>query len=235
MLFAWNRKESWAPLATAVAGQRARHRVLARMFPQAYEGVLVYHACRPDNVSSYYTDGLRRSSSAALDVKAREIFLSGEFPEITSARLDTVIADLGGRDEGRIFACLDRDHVLVHASHYLIYGSERMCAIAAALSGQQGRDYRQILKRHGRPTLLHVALDWQRVSDSDLKAFAKLVSANLARIKAQQVLPEAWFSFEFFDSVPPSAILAHEHPEKMVDPLLGMVPYVFRTEYSGSK
>ena len=228
MLFAWNLKESWAPLITAVASQRVRHRALARTLPRVYQGVLAYHACRPDNVGSYYTDGLRSPNSAALDVKAHEIFLSEEFPEITSARLESAIAALGPRDEGRIFACLDRHHVLEHASHYLIYGSERMCAIAAALSDIELRDYRQILKRHGRPTLLHVALDWERITESDLEALARLVSANLTRIRAQETLPEAWFSFEFFDSVPGTAILSHEHPERIIDPLLGMAPYVFR-------
>lgn len=227
-LFAWNLKESWAPLVTAVAGQRVRHRALVRILPRVYQGVRAYHACRPDDVRSYYTDGLRSSNSTAIDVKARAIFLSKKFPEITGAQLESAIAALGPRDEGRVFACLDRDHVLEHAGHYLIYGSERMCAIAAALSDTELRDYRQILKRHGRPTLLHVSLDWERITESDLEALARLVSANLSRIRDQETLPEAWFGFEFFDSVPGTAILTHEHPERIIDPLLGMAPYVFR-------
>jgi len=230
VLFAWNQKESWAPLVQALDGKRARHRGLINILPTIYEGVLAYHGCRPADVNSYYTAGLLRSNSAALDIRAHEIFSSGEFPEITSAQVESAIAGLGARDNGSIFAGLDRDHLLAHCGHYMIYGSERLCAIAAALGDDRTRDYRQILKRYGKPTLFHVALRWEQMTESDVEALARITSENLSKIRQQKRLSIAFTAFELYDLLPGSAILTHEHPDRIVDPLLGMTLYEFRKE-----
>lgn len=226
-LFAWNHKESWAPLVQTLEGKRIRHRGLINLLSTVYEGVLAYHGCRPTDVGSYYTAGLLRSNSAALDSRAHEIFSSGEFPELTREQVESAIASLGPRDNGCIFAGLDRKHVLAQCGHYLIYGSERLCAIAAALNDNGIRDYRQILKRYGKPTLLHVALRWEQMAESDLQALARTTSENLAKIRQQEKLPISFTAFEFYDPLPGLAILSHEHPESIIDPLQGMRPYRF--------
>src|SRR5258708_9929234 len=158
MLFAWNNKETWAPLIAEVTGRRVRRRELAEIFRSTYEGILTFHGCRVIDVESYRKDGLLRSNTSALDARAREIFLSGRFPELASEAGAGAILDLGIRDEGRIFVSLDRNNLLERCGHYLIYGSERLCSIAAHLNDNGQRDYQQELKRHGKPTLLHVAL-----------------------------------------------------------------------------
>lgn len=227
MLFAWNDSRSWGNLTTLLAGRRKPRRDLVTILTSQYEGVLVYHGCRVPNVNVYYVGGLQCSSSASLDKQAYECFLTEEFPEITPEKLKAITASLGKRDDGRIYACLDRRHLIRDAGHYLIYGSERLCAIAAELTTQGSRDYRQVLKRRGLPTLLHVALNWESVSDSDFEEFSELLAKNLSAIFAGHSLPVEMFTFEWWTDLPGSAILSHEHPSRIVDPLLGMAPYIF--------
>jgi hypothetical protein len=95
------------------------------------------------------------------------------------------------------------------------------------LSRSSTRDYRQVLKRRGRPTLFHMALAWEYVAPQDFDAFSELVSENLTHLRAARPLPEAWFSFEIRRPLPPSAVLAHEHPDHILDPLQGHTTYVF--------
>lgn len=228
MLFAWNDSKTWLPLISEVRGKRVRHRALEKILRSVYEGVVVFHGCRPVNIEIYRQRGLLRSNTPAIDASAREIFLSGEFPELTSASVEQAISKLGIRDHGRIFASLDRDNLLQYCGHYLIYGSERLCSIAADLNGNRWRDYQQELKRFGKPTLLHVALPWEYVTDSDRDQLARKVSSRMAKIRRQRTLPDDSFTFEFFDPLPGSAILHVEHPETIRDPLHNETPYTFR-------
>lgn len=214
-------------MTVALAGKRQRGKELAAALCSQYEGVLVHHGCRAADISTYYTKGLQRSNCDALDTQARTIFLTNEFPEVTPERLTDVIAKLGKRDEGRIYACLDQRHLLNEAGHYLIYGSERLCAIGAALSTGTSIDYRQVLKRSGRPTLLHIALLWEHVSDADFEKLTSLIAENLSAIRAGRSLPIEMFTFEWWTGLPGSAILTHKHPTRIVDPLLEMMPYIF--------
>lgn len=230
MLFVWNNKESWSTLTAALAGKRQSDEKIAAILSSKYEGVLVYHGCRTTDINSYYANGLQQSSSEALDNQARTLFLTNEFPEVTPKELNDVIAKLGRRDDGRIYACLDRRHLLHDAGHYLIYGSERLCAIGAALVSRTSIDYRQVLKRSGQPTLLHVALQWELVSNTDFEEFISLIAKNLSAINAGLSLPIEMFTFEWQTGLPSSAILTHEHPTRIADPLLEMRPYFFNEQ-----
>lgn len=227
MLFAWNDALSWRPLIAALAGKRRSAHSLGAVLASQYTGVLVYHGCRAEDVTTYYQRGLLCSSGVELDAKARSLFLTSEFPEITPQQLDAAISKLGVRDEGRIYACLDHRHVLEEAGHYLIYGSERLCAIATALCTNTSIDYRQVLKRNGRPTLLHVGLQWRHVAEADFEQLSELVSENLPAIREVRSLPLEMFSFEWWTALPATAILTHEQPRQLDDPLLSGTTYVF--------
>lgn len=219
-LLAWNHKESWPPLLTAISEKkRLGSRSLREILFNSYDGALVFHGCRPNDVMLYYNNGLASSNTKALNERAREIFLSGEFPEITHSQIDLVIEKLGSRDNGKIFACLDHQHLLQRCPHYMLYGSERICAIAAQLS-INAKDYRQVLKRFGKPTILHVALDWEQMTESDLCGFTKKIHKHLRYMRQGTTLPESFFTFEFSDPIPGAAILKHEHPENLKDLLI---------------
>ncbi len=58
------------------------------------------------------------------------------------------------------------------SGHYLIYGSEHICGIAASMVRQVGLDCRQSLKRFGTPTVFRVALPREIIPKSQLRELA---------------------------------------------------------------
>ena len=116
---------------------------------EAYDAIEVYHAARPIDVDAYYHQGIRLADHVSLTAAAHRIFRSGEFPELDEAAFQRAVQRLSGIDNERIYTGLDDRDFLENCGHYLIYGSEHICGIAAALSRNHVTDYRQILKRYG--------------------------------------------------------------------------------------
>lgn len=220
--FDWCSVESWAPLLTSIAARRVGHRIVAAALHGHYDGMIAYHGCRPPDVSSYYRDGLRASANGELDTRAHAIFSC--IPGVSAKLIDAAIAGLGRRDEGRIFVCVDKRHLIAHANHYLIYGSERLQCIAAAL-GESAHTCLQALKRYGRPTVIRVALPWEFVTQSDSLYLARAVATDLASVRRGCAVSESWSGFEFGKPLPGQFVLAHEHPEALNDLHDGMRPY----------
>lgn len=216
--FAWNMRSSWLPLIASSAGHRLTRRRLMDILTDQYEGVVAYHGCRPVDIDSYRLGGLRRSETARLDKRAREIFSQERFPELSADEVGKAIAELGRRDDGRIFACLDYDFYMTYCTHYALYGSERLIAIAAILSRNGVQDYRQELKKYGRPAVLHVHLPWWCMGESTLSEFVNHVSKSIRKIKELKRLSRVDFGFEFYDALPPSSIIKIEHPDRLPDP-----------------
>lgn len=231
-LFHWKDSASWVPLLAALAGRRVGRRIVATELGVRYEGVVAYHGCRPENIESYYRDGINPSSNVTLDTKAKEIFCSPANGAVSPEAIDAILAHLGKRDEGRIYACLDDRHLIAHAAHYLIYGSERLQCVAAAL-GRKCGNLMPRLKQHGRPTIFRIALRWETITESDFRALARKVSSQLGTVKRRRALPEEWFTFEFRTALPSRFVLGHEHPLALPDPHDGMKPYSY--ELSGAK
>src|SRR5437867_4360730 len=133
MLFRWKDGASWRPLLEKTQGRRQTRTSILDAFRHLYRGIEVYHGCRPVDVSDYYRQGLRLGDRQALTQMARTVFLSGEFPEIDEARFEVALKRLSGIDNGVAFVMLDDRYLLQRCGHYLIYGSEHMCGIAAQL------------------------------------------------------------------------------------------------------
>ncbi len=89
--------------------------------------------------------------SASKSARGR-FFLTPEFPELTREGVDKAITSVG-RDlrHGSLFFDLHKRELVECGSHYMLYGSEYVTAIAAHIEGP--RDYRQALKHFGVPTL----------------------------------------------------------------------------------
>lgn len=221
--FDWSSMESWAPLLISTAGSRAGRRIVATGLCGHYDGMIAYHGCRPADVTSYYCDGLRGSANVELDAKARAIF--SRIPGVSAEMIDAAVAGLGRRDEGRIFVCVDKRHLLAHANHYLIYGSERLQCVAAAL-GASAPSCMQALKKYGMPTVFRVALPWDFVMEGDFLALARAASSELASVRRGRSPSESWSGFEFGKPLPGEFVLAHENPKTLNDLHDGMKPYV---------
>jgi len=162
-----------------------------------------------------------------LKARSRQIFLSGKFPELTAEHVNAADADVSQIDDDRAFVSLDDRQLVACAGHYLIYGSEYLCGVAAALGRSTGRDYRQVLKQFGRPTLFHLRIPFDAISNADFTAFVDVVREHV-RKTGDGLAPRIDFTLRLRQALPPGCVAGHRHPRRIIDPLLGMTPYYYR-------
>jgi hypothetical protein len=202
-----------------------RSRLLA-----SFEGLIVYHAARPISVRTFYERGLLLGDRATQMIAAREIFLSGRFPELTADALEASGDRFTLNEDGQAFVSLDSRGFVDGAGHYLIYGSEHLCAIAAGLSELTGRDYRQVLKEFGVPTVFRMKLPLEWVNEHELGQLVQLLHEWIPWVRRKRDAPSVDFTFRLRRALPADCVLSHVHPSRIVDPLLGMTQY----EYAGT-
>jgi hypothetical protein len=225
MRFNWKNSTAWIPLLDKTKGRRQTSATILKAFLEIYRDVTVFHAARPQDVQTYYRDGLRLADHIELTSVARGIFLSGEFPELNEDAFDAAVGGLSGIDNLRAYVSLDDREYIEHCGHYLIYGSEHICGIAAQLSRNNTQDYRQVLKRFGRPTVFQFSLPLNQVDESDLIELGELLHDCIRDVRAGKKPPVEDFTFLLQAPLSPKFILGHEHPTTIKDPLLPMQPY----------
>lgn len=221
-LFAWADRTTWKSLLRLPRARRTADHI-NRIFPSLFSDIGVYHAARPLDVRTYYEAGLQIADYHNQQMTARQIFLTSEFPTITHEMLDAAIARVGNYDNKRAFVCLDERSLLDTAGHYLVYGSEYLCGIAAALNGFSGLDYRQVLKRYGIPTMFRIRLPICFTSASEQLELATAIAEELAINSKDDVVTPIDFTFRLSRPLPPELILGHYHPAEIRDPLLQQI------------
>lgn len=197
---------------------------LARKLTQRYSALRAVHGTRTDNAEPFYREGLKPLEPEVFHEEARRIFLSGEFPELTDENLSAAIETVGSNlREGRVFFEANEAMLVDRCGHYMLYGSEYLTAIAAHLNGS--RDYRQILKRRGTPTLFvcdvpMTLISWDTVLDFAGTAIAKVFEKHLC---SEDFDSEIHHGAGFSISAPlsPACIIGHCHPAVRRDPFLG--------------
>lgn len=191
-----------------------------------FDAIRAYHGARPVDLRAYYDRGLEPMDPIRLEQQARDFFLSGRFPRVTPNDVDVAIAGVGRQlREGRIYFEATKRMLEDHCAHYMLYGSEFITGVAAALTERGGQDYRQELKTVGRPTVFvcDVPLSW--MPEGWLEEYAG---------SALEALFEAFLDPEYRHPpegrgtgvmiqrrLPPEYIVGHYHPIRLPDPLLG--------------
>jgi len=224
MRFNWKDSTTWTPLLAKTKGRRQTSATILKTFLEIYHDVTVFHAARPKNVQTYYRNGLRLADHVKLTSVARSIFLSEEFPELSEVTFELAVNGLSSIDNSRAYVSLDDREYIEHCGHYLIYGSEHICGIAAQLSRNGSRDYRQVLKRFGTPTIFRLSLPTSQVSESDMIELCELLHDCIRDVRAGKKPPVEDFTFLIQAPLSPKFILGHEHPTIIKDPLLPMQP-----------
>ena len=108
-----------------------------------YSKIRVFHACRPDNLDSYYQEGFHPLNPGEYLEKARKLFLKPEFPEINIDLINNAIKRVGTETrDGYVYFSLDDEFMIGHCGHYLIHGSEYLMSITVELGGKVGQDLR---------------------------------------------------------------------------------------------
>ena len=222
-VFKWRSPEWWSWLG----GQKRRPTIVSvTRYIQSHQKIVVFHGCRPLDVESYYTNGIRVADVAELNRSAKEIFSSVGFPEITESSISSAISSINHVEQGELYVVIDKEDLIHKSGHYMIYGSERICGIGAYLFEKSGFDCRQILKRHGIPTVFHVQISVKSIPKDQIETLAERVHNDVWEGYRRIRKPFCFdFPFMLVESVPGTFIVGHEHPTVIPDPLFNYQLY----------
>lgn len=196
--------------------------LLSRRLKRRYRAIRAVHGTRTSTVESYYNQGLLPLAPQEFHNHAREIFLTGEYPELSEAHLQAAIAAVGSDlRERRIFFEANEEMQIAHAGHYMLYGSEYLVAIAAHLG--DGRDYRQVLKMRGEPTLFVCDVPFDLIGHRTLMEFAgdALESVFQELLDGRNFVRDPWrgAGFCIHEALSAAHLVGHYHPVIRYDPI----------------
>ena len=163
-----------------------------------------------------------------MGARARQIFAPARHPDISGPALEAAIAAMSADiDDHQLFVAIDDRGFLVDSGHYLIYGSEFLCGVAAHLTSARSRDFRQLLKQYGRPTLFRLALEISRLSREVEEELGPYLLSELRRVRRRSRPRTIDFTIALKAAIGPEHVLSHMHPVEIPDPLLAMKLYTF--------
>ncbi|WP_269632521.1 hypothetical protein [Pelomonas sp. BJYL3] len=195
--------------------------LVAERLCQKYVAIRAVHGTRTIDINSFYENGLIPLDLNQQQKRAREIFLSGAFPELSEENLRTAIASFGDHQrEGRVYFEANEDLLIDLAGHYMLYGSEYLSGLAGHLG--YARKYQRVLKQHGAPTLFVCDVPLSMLSPGTLLEFAGEALETLF----QELLDGESFirnryrgaGFCIRQRLPPECIVGHCHPSVKRDP-----------------
>lgn len=188
------------------------------------------HGTRTNDLTPFYTLGLRKLRAGEIEERARSLFLGGQFPHASETAFAAAIDELGAREpgpqrNGRLYFCAVESELYSRdgkSGHYLIYGSEYLyCLGIRTVSTWQAR---KTLKNIGRPTLLVCDIPMNLVGFGTMKEFAGnmleyLFCELVDDMEAYSLSPGAGSAFAIAENLPAECIVGHYHPRTVHDPL----------------
>ena len=234
----WREITGWWPLIIEAIrtvrrrdGVRAARRDLAvdLMVPllrQNFAALRLYHGCRPIDVRVYYTEGIRRHGPFILD-RVRDVYRSQGVPDhaIEAAIADTDLAV----DRDRIFLALDDEQLIATAGHYMIYGSEAVMSVGAALMRLGYFDAQEKLLAIGQPMLLTCDVPFSLLQEHSVREVAESLydEYRLARGRRPWRPCSRDHTVVVRSDVPATAIRCHTTPAVIPDWHRNGLPYRF--------
>lgn len=234
----WTSIADWWPLILeSVQEVRRRDRVrvarrdevvelLSLLMVDRFSRVRLFHGCRPTDPAIYQREGVRRHGPDVLH-RARQAFQAQGIP---TGDIEAAIAEADwGLDEGRIFFALDGDHLVDHAGHYMIYGSEAAMVVGAGLIRRGYRSAQDRLRASGQPTLLVCDVPLSLLSDYQLYQIAESLydEYRLNRGRRPRQPSSRDHTVVVRADVPPSAVKGYITPSRIPDWHRGGLPYMW--------
>lgn len=204
------RFEDWDTRWALTSDKRTSKKALLTKLRQ-FTHFAFFHGTRVEDPYELLRDGLQPSSSEQLDQKARALFLTPEFPHVTEERIGAIIANLGLRDDGKLYLSLDGRDLVRTAGGYLVYGSERLVCIA----NQMGLS--DVLKRRGVPMLVEVHLPAAMIPEGDIEELASRLS-SWGRRELNDLARMIDFTTVLSQSVGPEFVRGFRVPPAIYDP-----------------
>lgn len=192
-------------------------RLLAR-----YRAIRACHGTSAPTLDSFYEHGLRPLVIEDIHEQARQIFLSGNYPELSEDNLKRAMEYVGPvTREGRVYFEANERLLKEMCGHYMLYGSEYLTALAANLGGT--RDYRRVLKGRFAPTLFVCDVPLVHLHPGTVAVFAGIALESIFQelLDGPSYAPDKWRESGFSIRVPleSSCIVGHYHPTITRDPL----------------
>lgn len=156
--FCWNRLETWGPLLEARPTPKDAHATLLRQ----YDGLRVFHGCRPVDLVVYDATGVRPVSLAEHQQSAFAL-AKAKWPRLTDEQFARAVAQTGKpRQPAEVYACVD-ERELGDGAHFSRYGSEYVLHLLTTLGECLQVDPRPLLDGRGQPAILELGATWKDV------------------------------------------------------------------------
>lgn len=195
---------------------------LAERLQDRYRAIRACHGTSVPTVDSFYKQGIRPLEIEEFHNQARQIFLSGDYPELSGDNLKNAIEHVGpATREGRVYFEANERLLIEICGHYMLYGSEYLTALAANLGGT--RDYRRVLKGRFAPTLFVCDVPLEDLHPGTVAEFSGIALESIFQelLDGPSYSPDKWRGSGFSIRVPleSSCIVGHCHPTITRDPL----------------
>lgn len=215
----WSDDFSWLPISN---GEER----FAEVFKGHYDSIRSFHGCRPENIGSYYSNGVQGQSSEVLHQRFLEIY-----SDVPGNFLESVISEFENRsksEKGKIWVVLGEDELINNCGHYVIQGSEYLMAMAASLwRYDKSEDYRLRLREIGVPTIFEMHVPVVYFSGVQISALSQLVLSAWGEVIAKRPLGfDHSPCMTVSRSIEPRCIVSHSHPGMIKDPHFGFSRYV---------
>lgn len=185
-----------------------------------------YHGCRPLDPSSYEREGMMLYDEESIRRYAVEVISRTEIPKgalaSTLDELDELIT--GSYWEPRIFFGLDYGGLLDWCGHYLIYGSELICAAMGP--------FQRELKSVGIPTIIRSEILPAELQENAIRELAEDIIEERTRLLCQHdsTARKIDFSVVLRSAIPAERTSVFFHPTRIEDPLQRHTWYHFRNQ-----
>lgn len=175
-----------------------------------YTHIRAFHACRTSNIKSYMEEGIHKFNRPQAYKIVHDILIQCDIKEEVILNCFEEHFNNKIHHFNKICVNISKKELLNFSGHYLIYGSEFICGIAAELVCQHK------LKKIGIPTLIECYIDKRKFSDEVLEY-----------IENNEMKYGCWDGgIYLLDDISPDEIAEVTYPRKIFDPLLGR-NYIF--------
>lgn len=171
--FTWQKQSHWNEVCVGKCEDE-----VAELLATRFAGVLAFHACRPASVREYLTRGISGHQPKVLRARAHQVF-GARFERAT---IDAAFNGVHPGRPGMVFMAVDERTLTQDASHYLMYGSEYLNAVAARLDRENFGVARRLLARTGTPTIFACGLPWNRLNGYLASDFLRQLAKEIVEL-----------------------------------------------------
>jgi hypothetical protein len=178
---------------------------------EEYSHIRGYHGCRALDLDEYYEHGIVPINKNETLKRALYLLHNDEISEDKIIKVFNSHWEELGDTHKYVWLTLTKKELIDFCGHYLIYGSEFICGMAAELRCQESL-------RKGIPTIFHCDIPIEKIPYYYLDDLSEMIQAGDGYN----------FGFKVIGSINKDEIVKCEHPRKILDPLNNYMPYYYR-------